>query len=136
MNPTIRDGETVVVEPVRALEVLRGDIILYRQASRVVAHRVISLKGSDETHRVFILRGDALIGCDEPVRAEQILGRIVAVEREGRCVNLVKQGNGLARGAHITFLRLKALVRSMYRRLFLIAENWKASGRKVVVDAE
>src|SRR5947209_18445630 len=78
MNPTIRDGESVVVEPVRALEVLRGDIILYRQPSRVVAHRIISLKGSDETHRAFIIRGDALIRWFELVRADRTLGSIVA----------------------------------------------------------
>lgn len=120
MNPTILDGETVVVEPVRACEVRRGDIILYLWESRVVAHRVVSVKGSDEASRFFILRGDALRSCDEPVHAEQILGRVVAVERAGRSVNLVKGGNSLMRGAYIVCVRLKVLVKGMYSKGFRI----------------
>lgn len=88
MYPTIRDGETVTVEPVCANEVRRGDILLYQTTSRVIAHRVVEIVSVENSGVVFTLRGDSLRSCDAPVRAEQVLGRIVSVEREGREINL------------------------------------------------
>lgn len=35
----------------------------------------------------FALRGDASSSCDEPVKAGQILGKVVSIERNGRCIN-------------------------------------------------
>ncbi len=37
---------------------------------------------------LFILRGDASLTCDDPVEAQQILGKVVSVERGGRSINL------------------------------------------------
>jgi hypothetical protein len=37
--------------------------------------------------RHFALRGDASSSCDEPVKAGQILGKVVSIERNGRCIN-------------------------------------------------
>jgi hypothetical protein len=84
MQPTIRDGEAVTVAPVRATEVSRGDILLYGTEKGLIAHRVLGIYGDCEADRLFILRGDSSVSADEPVRAEQVLGRVVAVEREGR----------------------------------------------------
>jgi hypothetical protein len=84
MQPTIRDGEAITVAPVRAAEVRRGDILLYGTQKGLIAHRVLGITGDCEADRRFILRGDCSSTADEPVRAEQVLGRVVAVEREGR----------------------------------------------------
>ena len=141
MHPTIREGETITVEPLDPRDVKKGDIILYRSNSGVTAHRVVciekadisgepaqSSKVSNETidrknlplHEVsikavrpllksypgrdgpqsrdsgrsssaalaFLLRGDAAVTCDDPVTPDQILGKVISVERAGRTIIL------------------------------------------------
>lgn len=112
MQPTIRDGEVITVEPIDALAVRRGDILFYRDhRSRVVVHRVVGIEIREEAGGVvFTLCGDASPACDEPVLAEQILGRVVAVERAGRRVSLIGHMANFKRAAYRRAVRLKAIV--------------------------
>ena len=117
MQPAICDGDILIVEPVEPAAVKIGDIILYRAEENIVAHRVLDLKKSNVqspgphashdrvthqpiegassagyypvpgTHRSFTLRGDAASACDDHVTAEQVLGRVVSIEKNGRCIN-------------------------------------------------
>jgi signal peptidase I len=97
MSPTIRDGEAVTVEPIEAGRVRVHDIILYRAARGVIAHRVVRIERSEETGTLFHLRGDGATTPDAPVLADQILGRVVRVEREGRAIALQGRKAGLSR---------------------------------------
>jgi hypothetical protein len=119
MHPTIRDGEAVVVEPVEPLVVRRGDILLYRAGARIIAHRVVRIESGEGAVYVWTLRGDAVKGCDAPVSAEQILGRVVAVERGGRLRIPGSAPSALRRGAG----RLKALVSRKSTALRLAAAD-------------
>ena len=103
MYPTIRNGDVITVVPIETASITIGDIILYRHKSGVAAHRVVRvLKQSEEDSQSapqgsqnrslsetlhFFLRGDAAVVFDDPISAEQILGKVIRVEREGRCVN-------------------------------------------------
>ena len=98
MYPAIRDGEMMTVKPVAAREIKRGDILLYQTERGVIAHRVVAIREESEG-RVFTLRGDALAVCDAPVRAEQVLGQVVSVERKGRDVKLSGRRAGIRRAA-------------------------------------
>ena len=94
MYPSIRDGELITVEPVVASAVTLGDIVLYRSQRGLIAHRVV---GSSPTQSSvlsphYFLRGDASLSCDQPVVAEQILGRVIRVERDGRSLALASRG--------------------------------------------
>src|SRR5439155_3850293 len=91
MQPTIEDGELITVGPVEAAPVKRGDILLYQNARGVYVHRVVGrVKGTvpllegDCPLDHYLLRGDASVSCDAPVRLEQVIGRVVAVQRAGR----------------------------------------------------
>lgn len=108
MRPTIRDGEAVTVKPVEPAEVRRGDIILYRTARGVIAHRVVLIEGRETGARVFHLRGDAASTCDAPVQAEQILGRVISVERNGRPHSLVNMRAKMLGPVRVRVFRLKA----------------------------
>lgn len=88
MSPTIRDGEAVTVEPVEAERVRVRDIILYRAARGLIAHRVVRIERREAMGAIFHLRGDGATTPDAPVVADQILGRVVTVERKGRAVAL------------------------------------------------
>ena len=103
MYPTICNGDLITVEPIKPSNVIVGDIILYRHKSGVTVHRVMHIlkrsekysrstpkgpqgRSSSETLQ-FSFRGDAAIVLDNPVGADQILGKVVSVERNSRCIN-------------------------------------------------
>jgi signal peptidase I len=91
MHPTIMDGETIVAEPVDALAVKRGEIVLYRTTRGLIAHRVIAIRKKGAS-RLFTLRGDAARTSCEMVEAEQVMGRVIRVERGGREIDLRGKG--------------------------------------------
>lgn len=105
MQPTISEGEIITVEPVKPSLVKRGDIVLYQNHCGVIAHRVVAILNPRSSifnsfftsilhpqfsilSTFFILRGDASGACDEPVKPQQILGRVISVERDGRSFRL------------------------------------------------
>ena len=91
MYPTICDGDLITVEPINPSEIVIGDIILYRHEYGVVAHRVIDIEVPESSvlspQHCFTLRGDAANNDDDPVRADRILGKVVAFERNGRLLD-------------------------------------------------
>jgi hypothetical protein len=87
MYPTIRDGESISIAAVSPAKVVRGDVLLCRHEKRVLAHRVVGVTTHD-TGRLFELRGDAKAACDVPVGADDVVGQVIAVQRNGRLVGL------------------------------------------------
>ena len=120
MHPTIRDGEMVTVEPLKATRVRRGDIILYRTKSGLIAHRVMLIESKEDEAYVFHLRGDASTSFDAPVSAEQILGRVVAVERDGHRIALTGRKARLSRAVRVYAAPIKVLVRTVIQRRSLL----------------
>lgn len=135
MYPTILHEDVITVEPVKASAVKVGDIVLYRDQQSLIAHRFIKiLKRSEKNSRSapqgpldrsdsptgvitstsetlrFILRGDARPISDNPITAEQILGKVVSVERNGRCINPYSLKFKLIRYARRLLSRLKRLL--------------------------
>ena len=92
MRPTIRGGEVIHVEPVRPAAIAAGDIILFHQGTRIVAHRVVRVAQSGGV-RAFLTRGDAAFAADPWVVAGAVMGRVIAVERGGRTVDLAAAGS-------------------------------------------
>lgn len=110
MYPTIRENEAITVEPVAPQDVKVGDIILYRSEKSVVAHRVIQIeKVKGETLR-FILREDTWGTLDAPVKADQILGKVVSVERAGRNIDPYSMRAKVRLMVHTIGSRLKRYV--------------------------
>ena len=87
MHPTIRNGDVITVEPVAPAKLKIGDIILYRFRGGFIAHRLVSVEERNGCGLSFILRGDASSTCDQPVEAEQILGKVVCLERGHRIID-------------------------------------------------
>jgi signal peptidase len=87
MYPAIRDGETITVVAVSTDEVVRGDVLLCRYGTRMLAHRVVGV-ATNGTERWFQLKGDAKIECDAPVGARAIVGAVIDVRRHGRLIPL------------------------------------------------
>jgi hypothetical protein len=142
MYPTIRDREAITVEPISPLQINREDIVLYEtRTHNIIAHRVIRI--IDNVHfllpsfgsylspissfsRVrlkkvplrFILRGDALEMCDEPVEPHQILGKVIFVERRGCKLRLDGRMNKFIQHTTVYLLRLRKHILKTLGRIF------------------
>ncbi|MGD8687447.1 MAG: signal peptidase I [Syntrophobacterales bacterium] len=87
MHPTIRHGDLITVEPVTPANLRGGDIILYRLRNGFIAHRIVNIEKKKGCGRTFILRGDASTTCDAPVKSEQVLGKVICLERGHRHID-------------------------------------------------
>ncbi len=83
MSPFIRNGDVVEVVPLKG-KINFGDIILYHSScGGPVIHRVIQ-----RNKESIITKGDSVLGSDQPIFSKQVLGRVVAVEKNGWCIKL------------------------------------------------
>jgi signal peptidase I len=123
MHPTIREDEAVVVAPIASPFLSIGDIVLSRYGEKITAHRLVwidaetaagQMSAGPEGRPMYILRGDACTACDAPVPAEQILGKVVAVERRGRIVNPYGRRVELVRRLYALASRLKSRLSSVF----------------------
>ncbi len=100
MSPVIRDREVVYVTPVIVSKLRKGAIVLTKGHSGFRVHRLVFV---DHHENVFITRGDCGQQDDPPVRADQILGIVLAKEvRLGKKIvraNLETIGGKLLQGA-------------------------------------
>ncbi len=118
MYPTIKDGEMITVEPVVPSQVKRGDILLHHNGRGVIAHRVVRIgrkralfnTQNSVLSTFFILRGDASSTCDEPVEADQVLGKVVFVERDGCLIDLDSWKSMILYTSHLCGSRFKRLI--------------------------
>jgi signal peptidase len=87
MIPAVWPGDVLVVERRAAEKIERGEIAVAEREGRLVAHRVIGptadagLKPTATNAGTITLRGDSLLAADEPLRAEELLGTVVSIER-------------------------------------------------------
>lgn len=88
MSPLVRDGDVVLVQPVAPRAVRVGDVVLCRSdAGFPVAHRVVRrLDGPDG--RRFLVQGDQALRVDGVIPGAQVYGRLVAVVRDGKQIDM------------------------------------------------
>jgi len=107
MHPTIRHGDVITVEPVAPAKLKRGDIILCRLQKSFVAHRIVNIETRNGCGLTFILRGDASASCDAPVKPEQLLGKVVCLERDHRIIDLYRWRVRLWSMLYLSLARLR-----------------------------
>lgn len=80
MSPFIKDGDVLTVAPLAA-DVRRGDVIAFRpkDTGGLVVHRAVAL-----TRNGIVARGDNAIEPDGIVAADDTLGILARVDRDGR----------------------------------------------------
>ena len=86
MAPSIRDGDTVVIEHGDGRPRI-GDVVVVRREGAIVVHRLIH-RDVQGGHERFLTRGDRCRGIDPPVRRDQIVGKVVEVRSEERLLRL------------------------------------------------
>ncbi|MFC0269934.1 signal peptidase I [Metabacillus herbersteinensis] len=82
MFPLIKKGEICRFVSFEIDSLKRGDIILYHSSSgQLVAHRFYKeLKTNDKVH--YILKGDTNLHLDDPIFHEQIIGKLVMIQKK------------------------------------------------------
>lgn len=86
MSPLIEVNERVLVRKEGLKQIRLGDIILFRIEDVFVTHRVIR-KSWKNDHLYFVERGDRG-GSASKIPFESVLGRVVAIEKNGRLLRL------------------------------------------------
>ena len=81
MFPFIRNGDVVTVSPLREADPGMGDIVAFLQSCdrSLVLHRIVGVENG-----AFVVRGDSALHADGMIPGEDILGRVVRIERQGR----------------------------------------------------
>ncbi len=96
MLPTIRPGDAIVVEPVRASQLHIGDIISYRSPQNphtVITHRLVARNAQTQQ---LITSGDANTRPDPPVAPSHLIGRAtVRAPQMGRLLDALRHPLGL-----------------------------------------
>jgi len=112
MQPTIHDGEAILIEAIEPSKVRIGDIVLYSSLSETaVIHRIINIEDSPYG-RLITTRGDACRQSDIPVPIERVIGRVVEVERDGQTVELGKLAQSWHKRLRELLLRIKLWLKS------------------------
>jgi SOS-response transcriptional repressor LexA len=106
MSPFIQDGDLITVAPLSGASPGRGDVVAFLRpgSGKLIVHRVVGKRGN-----AFLIRGDNAEESDDLVPAENVLGRVTKVERNGRRVRL---GLGPERYL-IAFLTRRGLLRPL-----------------------
>lgn len=83
MRPFVHNGDVLEVQPLCESLIKRGDIVLYASDDHPVVHRVVATREKD--CQVYIItQGDASSFPDSETSLNQIYGRVIWVERNGR----------------------------------------------------
>lgn len=103
MFPMVRNGDVVIIHPTRGRDLRPGNVVLHRiEPGRLVAHRIV-WRGVQEGTLLLKTRGDASLAPADLVRAGQVLGHVVAIQRGAR---LMRLDRGLWPLAGIVWARL------------------------------
>jgi signal peptidase I len=118
MVPIILPGDIVSVDRASQEQISPGDIALFSQHGKFLAHRVVhkNFASGDEESYV-ITRGDRLKVSDPPVPASQILGRVTLAERGNYIFRPAKAVKGWHR-LTLGLLRTSGFATTIY--LFLV----------------
>lgn len=136
MHPTIRHGDVITVEPVAPSKLRRGDIILYRFQKGLIAHRIVNIEERKNCGLTFILRGDASPTYDAPVKLEQVLGKVVCLERDHHLIDPYSLRVRLWTRLYPWLARLK---RSVFERLLprsVHRQEIRAPGAEILVNSK
>jgi signal peptidase I len=80
MYPLIKPGNSIVIRPVSVGQLKPGMIIAWKRDNDMVVHRLVNIYEVDGV-KMFLTRGDSSPVSDDPVKFEDIAGRVEAIYR-------------------------------------------------------
>lgn len=123
MSPILRTGDAIYVEPVRPEGLSIGEIVLCKTKGGMRAHRLVEI-GYREGRYIFLTKGDTFSFLDDPLGEGDIIGRVYAVEKWGRVLNL-------RRGIFSLLNRVAYITSPLTSLLYSVRRWWKGFDVKV-----
>lgn len=87
MGPFLPGGSKVLVSRTAPHGIRCGNLVVYEDEGRMICHRVLRRRPQGLSH-AFLTKGDGWRVTDPWVCAEQIIGKVVAINRNGSLVRL------------------------------------------------
>jgi signal peptidase I len=82
MFPYIQQGDLCRFTPCDPALIKKGDVILfYSETGQLIAHRFVQKK-TINNKQLFLFKGDTNLGFDQPIEEENILGRLISIEKQ------------------------------------------------------
>lgn len=91
MVPTLPPGSEVRVDFAPA-KPRRGDLVVFRQAGYLAVHRLLGRARLPDGSPCLRTRGDGVLALDPPVEPSSVIGRAVAIRRDGTWRDLGRGG--------------------------------------------
>jgi signal peptidase I len=131
MVPAIHPGDVLSIQPVDSKEVSLGDVVVYEREGVLIVHRVVGIFAAP-SDPYWVTQGDRSLRDDAPIRTDELLGRVVSIERKNRRVNVYRFSNKagqalcavLRRSERATYLFLRA--NALWSELFSKGSVWEA----------
>jgi ribosomal protein S18 acetylase RimI-like enzyme len=92
MYPFICDGDILTINQVEYSALKIGDIAFYKSSDgRLIVHRVID-KNHQNNKLMFLMRGDSVLNNDGWIYSDQVLGKVMSIQRDKKFIKLDKCG--------------------------------------------
>jgi ribosomal protein S18 acetylase RimI-like enzyme len=92
MYPFICDGDILTVKQVEYSALRVGDIVFYRSSDeRLIVHRVVDKK-LQSNKLMLLMRGDSVFKNDGWIYSDQVLGKVVSIQRDKKFIQLDQGG--------------------------------------------
>ena len=119
MYPFIKKGDICRFNNCDPLCLKKGDVILFcSRTNQLIAHRLHQIKTIN--HRLyFIVKGDTNLGFDEPLKREQIIGRLSSLQRKGSNKSVHTLPSYILKKIMIHFPIISSLLRLYMNRRFV-----------------
>ncbi len=87
MAPLIEAGDEIVSQRASAETLRRGDVVLYTMGNAFHTHRLLTRRRRGDV-TLLVTKGDASLSPDQPWGEESLLGKVVAIRKGHRTIDL------------------------------------------------
>ena len=82
MVPFLKGGEIITIKKVSCSSLRKGDLVFFKTScGSPVLHRLINKERGHNNTFIFRTKGDALRSFDEPVSGDDVLGKVLKIEK-------------------------------------------------------
>jgi len=114
MQPYILEGDVLEVQRVGSGDIRRGDVLLcVLREGKIIAHRVIRTLHVGDQHQ-FLIKADASFTPDGVLLFDQVLGRVVAIQRKGRSIDIGSPHYRILFMMRIELIKLRNRMKSFF----------------------
>jgi len=124
MVPFLPSGSRVLVSQTAAEQISFGNLLLYEAEGTIICHRVLRRRREGRSY-AFLAKGDGWRKTDPWISADQVIGKVIAIHRNGR---LLRLDTPLRRLQAVTAAALSLIVTGSLaasrRTKELVREHW------------